>query len=112
MKTLLHIIASPRGEASFSQRVGNAVVEQFRRQHPDGKVDTLDLFAEELPRLTLNTVNNKYRLLSGKELDERWLPYVNREMRKVDEAQALIDAPEEYARLAEACNGEIKKLAR
>lgn len=48
----------------------------------------------------------------GKELDERWLPYVNREMRKVDEAQALIDAPEEYARLAEACNGEIKKLAR
>ena len=74
MKTLLHIVASPRGEASFSYRVGNAVVERFRCQHPDGKVDTLDLFAEELPRLTLNTVNNKYRLLSGKELDEATRP--------------------------------------
>lgn len=46
----------------------------------------------------------------SRELDERWLPYVNRELRKVDEAQSLIDAPEEYARLAEACNGEIRKL--
>ncbi|HEY9068934.1 MAG TPA: NAD(P)H-dependent oxidoreductase [Candidatus Ozemobacteraceae bacterium] len=78
MKTLLHIIASPRGEASTSLRVSNVVVEQFRRQHPDGKVDTLDLFAEELPRLTLNAVNGKYRLLSGKDLDdvtrEAWKP--------------------------------------
>lgn len=47
-----------------------------------------------------------------KELDERWLPYVNRQLHKVDQAQALIDAPEEYARLADACDGEIKKLAR
>jgi hypothetical protein len=48
----------------------------------------------------------------SKELDERWLPYVNRQLHKVDQAQALIDAPEEYTRLADACNGEIKKLTR
>lgn len=48
----------------------------------------------------------------SKELDERWLPYVNREFRKVDQAQALIDTPAEYARLSNACNGEIKKLTR
>ncbi len=48
----------------------------------------------------------------SRELDERWLPYVNRQLHKVEAAQALIDAPEEYARLAEACNGEIRKLAR
>ena len=47
-----------------------------------------------------------------KELEERWLPYVNREMQKVEMAQALIDTPEEYARLSEACGGEVKKLAR
>lgn len=46
------------------------------------------------------------------ELAERWLPYVNREMSKVEAAQALIDTPEEYARLSEACGGEVKKLAR
>ena len=48
----------------------------------------------------------------SKELDERWLPYVNREIQKVELAQALIDSPEEYARLSNACNGEIKKLTR
>lgn len=48
----------------------------------------------------------------SKELNERWLPYVNREFRKVDQAQALIDTPAEYARLSNACNGEIKKLTR
>ena len=48
----------------------------------------------------------------SKELDERWLPYINRELQKVDVAQALIDAPEEYARLSNACNGEVKQLMK
>jgi len=78
MKTLLHIIASPRGEASSSLRVSKAVIERFKRQHPDGNVDTLDLFAEELPKMTLTAVTGKYRLLSGKDLDNEsrksWQP--------------------------------------
>lgn len=48
--------------------------------------------------------------LVSKELDERWLPYVNREIQKVELAQRLIDTPEEYARLSNACDGEVKKL--
>ena len=44
-----------------------------------------------------------------KELDERWLPYVQREIAKVEPAQALIDTPEEYERVANACDGEIRK---
>lgn len=44
-----------------------------------------------------------------KELDERWLPYVQREIVKVESAQALIDTAEEYERVANACDGEIKK---
>lgn len=43
------------------------------------------------------------------ELNERWLPYIQREIGHVDEAQALIDTPEEYARVNDSCNGEIKK---
>jgi hypothetical protein len=46
------------------------------------------------------------------ELDERWLPYIQREINRADEAQALIDTPEEYARVADACNGEIRKRIR
>lgn len=47
-----------------------------------------------------------------KELEERWLPYANREIQKAELAQALIDTPEEYTRLSNACNGEVKKLSR
>ncbi len=47
-----------------------------------------------------------------KELDERWLPYVQREIQKVEAAQALIDTPEEYERVANSCDGEIRKRLR
>ena len=47
-----------------------------------------------------------------RELDERWIPYVKREIGRVDAAQALIDTPEEYARVAESCAGEVKKGTR
>lgn len=43
------------------------------------------------------------------ELNERWIPYVNREIARVDAAQALIDTPEEYTRVADSCGGEIRK---
>lgn len=47
-----------------------------------------------------------------RELDERWLPYVQRQIRAVEQAQALIDTDEEYARVANSCDGEIKKVMR
>jgi hypothetical protein len=40
------------------------------------------------------------------------VPFVKREINKVDAAQALIDTPEEYARVAASCGGEIRKLTR
>ena len=47
-----------------------------------------------------------------RELNERWLPYIQREINRVDADQALIDSPEEYARVANSCGGEIRKLTR
>lgn len=45
-----------------------------------------------------------------RELDERWLPFIKRTIEKVDSEQALIDTPEEYARVAKSCHGEIGRL--
>jgi hypothetical protein len=44
-----------------------------------------------------------------KELDERWIPYVQREMNRVNAEQGQIDTPEEYERVRDSCNGEIKQ---
>lgn len=46
------------------------------------------------------------------ELKERWLPYIQREINRGDEAQAQIDTAEEYARVSNACSGEIKARIR
>lgn len=47
-----------------------------------------------------------------RELNERWTPYVLREIRRAEVAQALIDTTEEYERVANACAGEVNKLIR
>lgn len=47
-----------------------------------------------------------------RELNERWLPYIQREINRVDADQTLIDSPEEYARVANSCHGEISRLTR
>lgn len=44
-----------------------------------------------------------------KELDERWLPFIQRRLAAVEAAQAEVDAPEEYERVSNACDGEIRK---
>jgi FMN-dependent NADH-azoreductase len=68
MKKLLHIIATPRGDESRTLRVSAAFLEAFRLAHPACAVDTLNLWAEKLPPLTISVVQGKYVLLGGKEL--------------------------------------------
>lgn len=53
-------------------------------------------------------VGNTQAMLQ-RELNDRWLPYIKREIGKVESAQALIDSTDEYARVARSCNGEIRK---
>jgi FMN-dependent NADH-azoreductase len=76
MKRILHIIASPREEESRTLRLAEAFFEGFEPSHPDWVVDTLDLFAEDLPQLAMKRVDGRYVLLSGKgihgRLKEAW----------------------------------------
>ncbi|SFM44685.1 hypothetical protein [Rugamonas rubra] len=44
------------------------------------------------------------------EIDSGWLPFIKAEMQKVEADQALIDTPEEYARLSKVCNGEVQDM--
>lgn len=52
MSRLLQIIATPHdAEASHTRRLGDAVLDRWRADHPHGRVDTLDLFREPLPAM-------------------------------------------------------------
>ena len=49
MTHLLHIAASPRGEASESGRIAATFLESYREAHPDARVETWDLWDGTLP---------------------------------------------------------------
>ncbi len=45
-----------------------------------------------------------------REVDTGWMPYMKRELVKVEQDQALIDTQQEYARLSRVCKGEVQSL--
>lgn len=70
MASLLYIVASPRGERSYSRAVGDAFVTAYKEAHPSDTVDTLDLYEEELPPFEGFTIQAKYAVLHGKDHTE------------------------------------------
>lgn len=51
MKKILHIITSPRGEASMSIKLGNAIIEKIKTAYPDSTVKKHNLPTEKFPHL-------------------------------------------------------------
>jgi hypothetical protein len=50
------------------------------------------------------------RLLLQRDIDRNWMPYIRGEMGRVEQMQAAIDSPREYARLSKVCQGEVQSL--
>ncbi|WDO11472.1 FMN-dependent NADH-azoreductase [Flavobacterium sp. WW92] len=51
MKKILHIISSPRGDASMSIKLGNAIIEKLQAAYPDSQVKEHDLLKDRFPHL-------------------------------------------------------------
>src|ERR1700712_2479881 len=51
MKKILHILSSPRGEASVSKKLGNAIIEQIQTKYPGTLVKERDLNTHRFPHL-------------------------------------------------------------
>jgi len=51
MKKILHIISSPKGENSFSIKLGNAIIDKVVAAYPDSTVQTRNLTVNPLPHL-------------------------------------------------------------
>jgi FMN-dependent NADH-azoreductase len=57
---ILHLISSPRGEASFSVKLGNAIVEQLEQAYPNSTVIRHDLTIKPLPHLEVVHLQSFY----------------------------------------------------
>ena len=51
MKKILHIISSPRGEASQSIKLGNAIIEKIQSAYPGSTVQVRNLATQQFPHL-------------------------------------------------------------
>lgn len=51
MKNILHIISSPRAEASASRKLGNAVIQKIREKYSDSSIKERDLTKSKVPLL-------------------------------------------------------------
>ena len=51
MKTILHLISSPRQESSLSIQLGKAIVSQLQQTYPDSTVNEVNLISENFPHL-------------------------------------------------------------
>ncbi|WP_317169184.1 NAD(P)H-dependent oxidoreductase [Mucilaginibacter humi] len=57
MKKILHIISSPKGENSFSVKLGNAIVNKITAANPGSTVRVKDLTKNPFPHLEEATLN-------------------------------------------------------
>ena len=51
MKKILHIISSPRGEASMSIKLGKAIIEKIQENYPGATVQERNLAKQQFPHL-------------------------------------------------------------
>ena len=65
MAKLLHIQASPRGDRSASIAVANQFLKSYRAAHPGDTVETLDLWAANLPEYDGPTLDARYAVMNG-----------------------------------------------
>ena len=67
MTTLLHLSASPRGEASESIAIAGTFLETFQAEHPEVSVQTWDLWDGSLPEFGPNGAGAKMRVFAGEQ---------------------------------------------
>lgn len=69
MPKLLHIVASPRGENSKSNALARAYIDAAKAADPSLEIDTLDLWAEDLPAFDGDPAAAKMTFFGDGEMD-------------------------------------------
>ena len=77
-------------------------VESVVRKALSNRFDNKPLYAR----------SGQARAALQREVDTGWMPYMKRELVKVESQQSLIDTPQEYMRLSRVCKGEVQSLIR
>ncbi|NII83003.1 NAD(P)H-dependent oxidoreductase [Pedobacter sp. SG908] len=88
---ILHLISSPRGEASFSVKLGNAIVEKLQAANPESTVTTNNLTNTPFPHLEEVHINSFFTPLENHtpELAEA-VKHSNQAITELKNADAIV----------------------
>lgn len=67
MTKLLYIEASPRKKRSASIDVARVFLEEYRKNHPQDEVVTIDLWNKDLPAFDGDVIDAKYAIMHGQK---------------------------------------------
>ena len=67
MAKILYIQASPRNERSKSTQVANAFLDCYHQSHSDDKIETHNIFDQNLPSFDGLKLEAKYTILHGQK---------------------------------------------
>ncbi len=95
MAKILHVISSPRGEASNSIKLGNAIIEKLKEQHPETTVTVRDLTKGPFPHLEEAHLNAFFTPVEQHtEENKEAIRHSNEAIKEIFDADILvIDAP-------------------
>lgn len=68
MAHVLYVMGSPRGAGGSSTRLAAAFLESYRAANPGDTIDTLDVWAEELPPFAAEAADGKLKGMAGMAL--------------------------------------------
>lgn len=66
---ILHIVATPRSQNSNTLAVTQSLLDGISAHAPDTSVETVELFATDLPALTGDSMEAKYSIMVGQPID-------------------------------------------
>lgn len=95
MKKILHIISSPRGTASMSNKLGNTIVEKIKTEYPGSTVTEVNLVKNYFPHLEETHLTAFFTPLENYTDENREaMKYSDLAIQQIKDADILvIDAP-------------------
>ena len=91
MKKILHIISSPRGEASYSIRLGHSIIEKLQAAYPDSTVTENILVNKQFPHLEEAQISSFYTAPENRTAQNlEAIQHSDEEIREIMDADILV----------------------
>jgi hypothetical protein len=102
----------PQGTCAYRQILEHEMrhVQVYREHLPKAEAAVKIALRAAFQAEPLYAPSGSANILLQQKMSDGWMAFIQGELNKVEERQALIDTAQEYARLGKVCGGEVPKI--